>query len=107
MNLSQVSEEVARRVESSFDEAHGFISEAVDLIVERLNAGEEVSIHRLGTFKWVQVPERMLYNFTARDNVVIPVGYKLRFIPARQFSTRRRTPDGRRRRDDQTGSGSG
>lgn len=106
MNMTELAEEVARRVDSSVDEAHGFIAEAMDLLVERLDQGEEVSIRGLGAFRWVRVPERMLYNFTIRKSVVVPTGFKLRFVPSDKFSTRRSLPDGRARRDDQAGSSS-
>ena len=106
MNLTQVVEEVASRVDSSVDEAHGFIAEAMDLIIEKLNKGEEVSIRGLGTFKWVRVPEKWMYSFLSERNKLVPPGYKLRFVPAGQFSARRSAPDAGPRRDDKTGGSS-
>jgi len=105
MNMTELAEEVARRVDSSIDEAHGFIAEAMDLLVELLNRGEEVSIRGLGTFKWVMVPEKLMYDFHTGTNKLVPVGFKLRFVPAAKFSTRRRKPNDRAGWDDQTGSG--
>ena len=106
-NLTEIAEEVARRVGSSSDEAWGFIDEAAKLIAERLDQGEDISIRGVGTLTWVSVPARKLYNFQERKIGRVEPGYKLRFIPHGPFITRRKEPDERRPRrprDDKAGS---
>jgi len=105
MTLLEITEVVARRVDSTYREAYGFIATATEVTVERLDLGEEVHIRGLGTFKWVPVPGKRMYSLKEREHVEVKPGYKLRFVPADRFKTRRSLTDaqpGTERGNDQT-----
>ena len=87
MTLSELVEMVSDRVGAESHCTWGFVREFIDVMIERLNVGDEVKIRGLGTFKWVDVPGKKA-PFGSNDLVIRP-GRKLRFIPATQFKFRR------------------
>jgi nucleoid DNA-binding protein len=64
--------------------AWGFAQSIVDIMIERLDRGEEIKVRGLGTFCWTDVPERRMPN--GRD---APGGRKLKFKPSKRFRHRR------------------
>ena len=104
MTLAEIAEEVARRVGSPPHLAWGFLREASKLIVETLDKGGEVKIRGLGTLCWVPVSGQKVYDLHKGKSQQIEPGNKLKLVPARQFRARR-TFNVRRRRDDETRSG--
>lgn len=99
MTHTELIEQVADAVGSTYEEAHGFIQSFIDIVISQLDAGDEVKIRGLGTFKWVKVKGKKLPVGTyfgphgddegVTRNLVIPAGKKLRFIPATKLRTRR------------------
>jgi hypothetical protein len=94
---------VANAVGSTYDEAYGFAQTFIDIVISRLDAGDEVKIRGLGTFKWAVVKGKKV---PYREHVCadplcfecqraevkqyqLPDGKKLRFIPATKLRTRR------------------
>ena len=104
MNLSEVAEEVARRVGSPPRLAWGFVQEASKIIVEPLKQGGEIKIRGLGTILWVPVSGRKVYDLQEGTTAQVESGLKLKLVPARQFRKRRTFNVGRR--NDKTRSGS-
>jgi hypothetical protein len=100
---TEIIEMVANAVGSTYEEAHGFAQTFIDIVISRLDAGDEVKIRGLGTFKWAPVMGKPIpYRahvcvdpFCARcatekvRHISLPVGMKLRFIPAVKFKKRR------------------
>jgi len=99
MTHTELIEMVADAVGSSYEEAHGFIQTFIDIVISQLDAGDEVKIRGLGTFKWAvvkgkKVPLIVDYGPHGDDIGItryfnLPPGKKLRFIPATKFKTRR------------------
>jgi len=91
---------VANAVGSTYDEAYGFAQTFIDIVISRLDAGDEVKIRGLGTFKWAEVgakripcrtrnsAKRFRKGGAGLEHWLFP-GQKLRFIPATKFKTRR------------------
>lgn len=99
MTHTELIEMVADAVGSTYEEAHGFIQTFIDIVISRVDAGDEVKVRGLGTFKWIEVkgkkvPAGTYFGPHGDDEgearyLVIPDGRKLRFIPATKFKTRR------------------
>lgn len=86
MTLTELVEMTSERIGAESQLTWGFVRSFFDVMTERLDAGDEVKIRGLGTFKWVEVPARTM---TCANDLVIPPGRKLRFFPSKQFRTRR------------------
>lgn len=87
MTHTEIIAMVANAVGATYEEAYGFAQTFIDIVISRLDAGDEVKIRGWGTFKWVRVGKKRL-----PGSMIVPVmkeGRKLRFIPALQFRTRR------------------
>lgn len=103
MTHTELIEQVAGAVGSTFEEAHGFIQTFIDIVISQLDAGDEVKIRGLGTFKWAKVKgKKVPYRshkcmdplcFECQNSKImywpLPDGQKLRFVPATKFKTRR------------------
>ena len=92
MTHTELIEQVADAVGSSYVEAHGFIQSFIDIVISQLDAGDEVKIRGLGTFKWMEVKGKKIPRHKRRafaGALHLPGGKKLRFIPAVKFKTRR------------------
>ena len=93
MTITELMEKVAERTGSDSVVAHGFVQSFLDIIIERLDAGDEVKIRGLGTFQWVDVPSKTMpatYGIGELANFKeVPGGRKLKFFPAKQFKSRR------------------
>jgi len=87
MTLTELVELTADAIGAESRLTLGFVQTFLEVMVKALDEGHEVKVRGLGTFKWVDVPGR---DGSFGDNdLVIPPGRKLRFIPARKFRTRR------------------
>jgi nucleoid DNA-binding protein len=89
---TELIEQVADAVGSTYEEAHGFIQSFIDIVINRLDAGDEVKIRGLGTFKWMKVKGKKIPRHKRRafnGALHLPGGKKLRFIPAVKLRTRR------------------
>jgi len=86
MTLTELVEITADLIGAESKLTLGFVQTFIEVMIERLDAGDEVKIRSLGTFKWVGVPGKKA---VGSNDLVIPPGRKLRFIPAKQFRTRR------------------
>jgi nucleoid DNA-binding protein len=100
MTQTEIIEMLAEGVGSSIEEAHGFVSTFIDIVISRLDAGDEVKIRGLGTFKWVdaaakRVPARAVHHDGSTEHGVayVPAGKKLKFIPATKLRKRRPMPE--------------
>jgi hypothetical protein len=94
MTHTELIEQVADAVGSTYGEAHGFIQTFIDIVISRLEAGDEVKIRGLGTFKWVEVKGKRIPAHKRRafgGALYLPGGKKLRLIPALKLRTRRVT----------------
>lgn len=91
MTHTELIQMVADGVGASYEEAHGFIQTFIDIVISQLDAGDEVKIRGLGTFKWAEVApkEVPVYHGHGLGWRLIPAGKKLRFIPATKLKTRR------------------
>jgi len=94
MTHTEIIAMVANAVGSTYEEAHGFAQTFIDIVISRLDAGDEVKIRGLGTFKWSDVtkttiPVKELGGVGEISLRSISNGVKLRFIPALKFRTRR------------------
>jgi hypothetical protein len=99
MTITELMEIVAEMTGAEPDVVHGFFQSFVDVMVERLDAGDEVKIRGLGTFRWGDVPESKIPigadygphgdDFGNTRYLVAPTGRKLKFFPAKQFRSRR------------------
>ena len=92
MTHTELIEQVADAVGSTFEEAHGFIQSFIDIVISQLDAGDEVKIRGLGTLQWPHVAAKKV-PFDKDEGAVpfrqVPAGKKLRFIPATKLRTRR------------------
>lgn len=91
MTITELIEIVAERTGAEPAVVHGFFQSFADVMIERLDAGDEVKIRGLGTFRWVDVPGKKLpvYKRKAMGITHLPGGRKLKFIPSKQFRSRR------------------
>lgn len=99
MTHTEIIAMVANAVGSTYEEAHGFAQTFIDIVISRLDAGDEVKIRGLGTFKWMEVKSKKIpfgvdYGPHGDDEgrtmyINLPQGRKLRFIPATKLRTRR------------------
>jgi len=92
MTITELTEIVADRIGAETDLVHGFFQSFVDVIIERLEAGDEVKIRGLGSFRWVDVREMKVpagKNMPKSELLHYPVGKKVKFFPAKQFKSRR------------------
>ena len=91
MTITELIELVSDRTGAERTVVHGFFQSFVDIMVERIDAGDEVKIRGLGTFRWVDVPGVKLPRPKRKAMGIthLPGGRKLRFFPAKQFRTRR------------------
>ena len=86
MTLTELVEITADLIGAESNLTLGFVQTFIDVMIERLDKGDEVKIRGLGTFKWVDVPGKKA---VGSNDLVIRPGRKLRFIPAKQFRFRR------------------
>jgi len=91
MTITELVEMVAERTGAEPAVVHGFFQSFVDAMVERLDAGDEVKVRGLGTFRWVDVPGKKLPLHKRKGLGVthLPGGRKVKFFPAKQFRSRR------------------
>ena len=91
MTITELIELVSDRTGAERTVVHGFFQSFVDIMVERIDAGDEVKIRGLGPFRWVDVPGVKLPRPKRKAIGIthLPGGRKLRFFPAKQFRTRR------------------
>lgn len=92
MTHTEVIEQLADIVGSSYVEAHGFAQTFIDIVISHLDSGDEVKIRGLGTFKWVEAKGRKIPVADEEGRTAllkIPSGKKLKFIPATKLRTRR------------------
>ena len=84
MTLSEIVELVAEEIGAERHVVWGFVRSFMDTLVSELDQGNEVKVQRLGTFRWVDVPEKKMPR-----GIYAPEGQKLRFFPAKKFKQRR------------------
>ena len=91
MTITELVDLVADRTGAEPQVVHGFFQSFVDVVVERLDAGDEVKIRGLGSFRWVDVPGKKLplHKRRAMKMTHLPGGRKVKFFPAKQFRSRR------------------
>lgn len=65
-----------------------FVDSFIKLVVGRLDEGHEIKIRGLGTFTWVDVPGKLMPRGIL-DEMYVPPGRKLKFVPATKFKPRR------------------
>jgi len=89
MTLQQIIKGIARRHGVPIALAGGFVREAIEELTLIVDSGGEVKVRGLGTFRWQRARERA--GTGALKGSKTPAGWKLRFLPARRFRSRRTT----------------
>jgi len=92
MTLTEIVEIVAEEIGAEPQLVWGFVRSFIDAITKELDQGSDVKVRGLGTFLWVDVPERVVPEpGKMLSSTVAPAGKKLKFIPSKKFQ-HRRTP---------------
>lgn len=87
MTLGQIIKDMARRHGVSRALAGGFVYEAIEELARVIDLGDEMKVRGLGTFRWQKAKART--GTGALKGSRTPAGWKLRFLPARHFRSRR------------------
>lgn len=84
MTLTEIIEILSERTGAEPRIVWGFAQSLVDIMIERLDRGEEVKVRGLGTFHWADVPGREMPDGSWAES-----GRKLKFTPSKRFKHRR------------------
>lgn len=84
LKYHEIYEDMALRVGSSPNVTRGFVQTFLEVLKDRLEDGEDVSLLGIGTLKWVPVPERDI-----PPEKHLTRGVKLKFKPNANFKARR------------------
>lgn len=87
MTLEQIIKDIARRHGVPTALASGFVHAAIEELIQVLDLGGEMKVRGLGTFRWQKAKARA--GSGALKGSSIPAGWKLRFLPARHYRSRR------------------
>ena len=87
MTLTQIIKDIARRQGIPTTLVGGFVREAIEELAHIVDSGGEVKVRGLGTFHWQRAKART--STGALKGSEVPAGWKLRFLPARRFRSRR------------------
>lgn len=88
VSTSQIVEHVAERTGMSKSQAKQAVSAVIDVISERLSAGERIQMSGFGTFEVRERAERQGTNPRTRERVTIPASRSVGFRPASSLKSR-------------------
>ena len=85
MNKKQFVENLSLKLDNSLDETQALLETTVSVITKILTNGENVQINNLGTFEVKQRKEKILFNPTTKQKMLIPPKLILAFKPQNQL----------------------
>jgi nucleoid DNA-binding protein len=86
--LKELVRQAANRIDVPTDLAWGIVQETIEEIARSLDAGQGVRIKGLGTWRWKLIAQCKSKTWSGKG-FVVPSGWKLRFLPAKRFRSRR------------------
>ncbi|MFR9543168.1 MAG: HU family DNA-binding protein [Rikenellaceae bacterium] len=86
MNKRELVTLVAQESHYSRREVHDIVSKSFEVILERLQQGESVSLRRFGRFDHKHHKARKGYNPKTRKKIDVPEKISIRFTPTTKFN---------------------
>lgn len=89
MTLTEIVELMSEEIGAEPQLVWGFVRSFIDVISREIDRGNDVKVQGLGTFQWVDVPEKAVPEpGKSVKTVVFPARKKLKFKPSRKFNRR-------------------